>query len=185
MEPRAEGPLFHEEQRFDRSLWVVPLAIGVPFLVMIALGIWQQIVKGIPFGNQPMSDGGLIAFALGTAATIVLIAWLLASARLVTEVTVDALSIRFHPFHRKPLVIRGIATAAARRYRPIAEYGGWGIRYGWKGGRAYNVSGDEGVQLVLANGRRILIGSQRARELEMAIRPLLAEARLASVASGG
>ncbi len=35
----------------------------------------------------------------------------------------------------------------ARKYRPIREYGGWGIRYGWNG-RAYSTSGNEGVQLV-------------------------------------
>jgi hypothetical protein len=34
---------------------------------------------------------------------------------------------------------------------------------------AYNVSGKEGVQLELANGKRILIGSQRAEELARAI----------------
>jgi hypothetical protein len=58
----------------------------------------------------------------------------------------------------------------ARKYRPILEYGGWGIRCGWKGGRAYNVSGNEGVQLVFKNGKRLLIGSKEAYGLEAAIR---------------
>jgi hypothetical protein len=34
---------------------------------------------------------------------------------------------------------------------------------------AYNVRGDRGVQLVLRDGRRVLIGSQRADELAKAI----------------
>jgi hypothetical protein len=33
----------------------------------------------------------------------------------------------------------------------------------------YNVSSNQGVQLELANGQRILIGSQRAEELAQAI----------------
>jgi hypothetical protein len=58
----------------------------------------------------------------------------------------------------------------ARTYRPILEYGGWGIRYSPFGqGCAYNVSGNRGVQLELADGQRILIGSQRAEELARAI----------------
>ena len=51
----------------------------------------------------------------------------------------------------------------------IAEYGGWGVRMR-RGGMAYNVSGDRGVQLELMDGKRILIGSQRAGELADAIR---------------
>jgi hypothetical protein len=34
---------------------------------------------------------------------------------------------------------------------------------------AYNVSGDRGVQIELLNGKRLLIGSQRAEELWQAI----------------
>ena len=57
---------------------------------------------------------------------------------------------------------------AARVYRPIREYGGWGIRYG-KNGKAYNISGDRGVQLELQNSKPLLIGSQRADELAQTI----------------
>ena len=55
-----------------------------------------------------------------------------------------------------------------RQYKPIREYGGWGIRYG-RGGKAYNVSGNKAVQLVLKNGKRLLIGSQRPDKLVEAI----------------
>jgi hypothetical protein len=58
----------------------------------------------------------------------------------------------------------------ARTYRPILEYGGWGIRYSpFAKGWAYNVSGNQGVQLELASGKRILIGPQRAEELARAV----------------
>ncbi len=53
-------------------------------------------------------------------------------------------------------------------YSPIKDYGGWGIRYG-RGGKAYNVRGNRGVQLQLANGQRLLIGSQRPEELSNAL----------------
>jgi TATA-box binding protein (TBP) (component of TFIID and TFIIIB) len=50
----------------------------------------------------------------------------------------------------------------------LLEYGGWGIKYGRKG-KAYNVSGNRGVQLVFKDGKQLLIGSQRAEELAEAI----------------
>ena len=46
--------------------------------------------------------------------------------------------------------------------------GGWGFRWG-SSGRAYNLRGNRGVQLTLADGGRLLLGSQRADELAAAI----------------
>ncbi len=60
----------------------------------------------------------------------------------------------------------------ARRYSPLREYGGWGIRYGWSGW-AYNLRGHEGVQLVFQNGGKLLLGSQQPQELEAAIRSIM------------
>jgi hypothetical protein len=57
-------------------------------------------------------------------------------------------------------------------FRPIMEYGGWGIRRG-ANGWAYNVSGNRGVRLVFRDGSTFLIGSQRAEELELVIRARL------------
>ena len=56
-----------------------------------------------------------------------------------------------------------------RRYNPLLEYGGWGVRLGPKGW-GYMTSGKEGVQLRLRKGLPVLIGSARPRELEAAIR---------------
>ncbi len=93
--------------------------------------------------------------------------------RLVVEVRPDGLHYRYHPFHRRThLITRDqIKTAAARTYRPIVEYGGWGIRGAWKkgGGRAYNVYGNRGLQLELVDGKRVLFGSQHADELAAAV----------------
>jgi hypothetical protein len=41
---------------------------------------------------------------------------------------------------------------------------------GWGARKAYNVSGNRGVELTLQDGSTIMIGSQRADELEWAIR---------------
>ena len=62
-----------------------------------------------------------------------------------------------------------------RRYSPLLEYGGWGVRLGPKGW-AYITTGNQGVQLRLRRGRPVLIGSAHAHELEAAIRAGLEKA---------
>lgn len=162
---------FHETQRFRQPwLWLVTIAALLLPLAIIGFGLWQQLVLGKPFGDQPASDGVLIAvFALVVAIALGVLV-LFTFARLDVSVDNREVLIRFRPFHinGRRIALSEIAEARARTYRPIVEYGGWGIRYGFFG-VAYNVSGNEGVQLVLADGRRVLIGSQRSRELEAAI----------------
>jgi hypothetical protein len=65
----------------------------------------------------------------------------------------EGLHVRFFPFVKKDIPLEDIARWEARTYRPLLEYGGWGIRCGWKG-MAYNVSGNQGVQLQFTNGKR-------------------------------
>ena len=50
-------------------------------------------------------------------------------------------------------------------YRPIIDYGGWGVRFGRKG-MAYNVSGNIGLLISRKNGKTILIGTQKPDEMK-------------------
>jgi hypothetical protein len=162
---------FHETQRFrQRWMWILVIAALLPSIGITGYGVWHQIVMGVPFGDRPASDAGLLsAFALVCTVGAAILA-LLRSTRLDVSVNEHEVLIRFRPFHLegRRIALSEIVESYARTYRPIVEYGGWGIRMGFNG-MAYNVSGNEGVQLVLANGKRILIGSQRSHELEAAI----------------
>jgi hypothetical protein len=55
-----------------------------------------------------------------------------------------------------------------RTYRPIRDFGGWGVRWAARG-IVYHARGKHGARLVLASGERVLIGSQRADDLARAI----------------
>ena len=58
-----------------------------------------------------------------------------------------------------------IGKIYVRNYNPISEYGGWGYRK-WGEGRAYNTKGRQGLQLVLKDGSKPLVGTQKKDELE-------------------
>ncbi len=150
---------FHETQRFRRPrLWIV-------VLVCLVAPIAARACRARPTSDREFMFSLAIVLATGLALVAPF-----KLARLEVTVTDREVVIRFHLFHWKErrIALSEIAEAHVRKYKPIAEYGGRGIRYGFSG-VAYNVAGDEGVQLVLTNGKRILIGSQRSRELEAAI----------------
>lgn len=58
-----------------------------------------------------------------------------------------------------------------REYRPLKEYGGWGIRDG-SSGRAYNVSGDTGLQIIFKDKERLLIGTIKPGEMKQELEAL-------------
>ena len=168
-EQRGEGVRFHEVQRF-RQVWVWLLVLGtsVSMGVVFGYGMIKQLAQGQPWGDRPMSDAALAIVGPLAILFAVVFPLVFRAMRLVTRVDGDGLCVRFFPFVRRRIRFDEIAECHARTYRPIREYGGWGIRWG-PSGKAYNVSGDRGVQLVLTNGKRLLIGSQRADELAEAI----------------
>jgi hypothetical protein len=64
-----------------------------------------------------------------------------------------------------------VARAYLRRYDPLSEYGGWGIK-GTAQNRAYNIANEDGLQLELRDGRRVLLGTQRPAELAQVLATL-------------
>lgn len=165
---------FTEIQGFSQRWFWVGFTLSMLLLVGIfAYGMIEQLVFGRPWGDRPVSD---LTLALVGSAVLLFsggMTWLFYSLRLITEVRDDILYIYFYPVYKKRIPYDDIAFCQARSYRPLLEYGGWGIKYG-RSGWACNIAGNRGVQLVLNNGKHILIGSQRADELAAAINARLA-----------
>ena len=94
---------------------------------------------------------------------------LFAFARLVVDVDREAITIAFHLlWPKRRIALASVRRAEATKYRPLIDYGGYGVRLGFKGW-AFNVSGDEGVLVETTEGARVMIGSRRPKELEAAI----------------
>jgi hypothetical protein len=145
-------------------------AAGVGLIVLFAYGIYQQIVLGKPWGDRPMGNTALLAVGGVYILLGVLFVFLFSRGGLATEVRPAGLYVRYFPFHTsfRKIPLDGVRSCRALVYRPILDYGGWGIRVGL-GKRAYNVSGNRGVELEYEGGRRLLIGSKRSDQLAGAI----------------
>lgn len=171
-------PRYVEKQRF-RQWW---LLLIVAFIVLVTVvpvgrGLYQQLVTGQPWGNKPLSDAALVGVGVFALGIPLFLAWLLLGAKLVTTVGDATLHVGLWPIHRKPkeVDLLRVTKVEACTYRPLRDYGGWGVRRGRKG-VAYNVSGDRGVRLHFAEDE-ILIGSQHAEELAEAIEAARKRAR--------
>jgi hypothetical protein len=171
--------LFSEVQRFS-VLLVAPLVV----LFLVAIGLeGHMIFRPVLETEEPWPVWAL-PLSIGGIAINVLVTLVLMFARLRTRLDTTALYVKFFPFHLryKKIAFDEIAAVYARTYQPLGEFGGWGIRWGI-GGRAYNVSGNRGVQLELKNGKKLLIGSQRPTELAALLQEAMFHARMSSYAA--
>jgi hypothetical protein len=147
--------VFREEQYFD---WrVYSFFALVELLVGLALGRGQAWSREIVLG-----------LIVGLALLLFVIVFFL---HMTTEVTPTNVRVWFGwlPTYRRIVPIGTIRSIDVVTYRPIADYGFWGIRTGHDGERALIARGNRGVRLELADGTRLLIGSQRPEALASAM----------------
>ena len=142
--------LFEENQKFTQWwLWVILLSFPI-----ISFGPFDENAININYV--------LIGF---------FIPFLFYLFELRLKVSAEGLHFQFFPFHLKSHIIKfeDIDKFKAMQYSPLKEYGGWGIKYGFKG-KAYNVSGNKGVKIFLKNETNIMFGSQKHSELAKALK---------------
>ena len=140
---------------------------GLNFLMVYAL--ISQVFMGITFGDNPMSNSGLIISTILMAA----FSAFFFSIRLQLDVFGNGLTVSFFPFVKlRFIAYSDIEEAAIRQYKPLIEYGGWGLRGNFKG-LAYTISGNHGLQLGLKGGQQLLIGTQKPNQLARALQSTL------------
>ena len=147
--------VFKETQKFSQWwLWLILIGIGI----LPILGIYKQLIIGEKFGDKPMSDLGLIIFAVFVFSLIAMF-WFV---QLKTEIDQNEISIHFFPLVKKRVNWKEIKNAEIVNYGFV---GGWGIRLWTKYGTVYNMKGNKGLAIELLNGKNFLIGTQKPEEL--------------------
>jgi hypothetical protein len=160
---------FHEVQRV-RQVWIYTLILAI-----FVLWIWQlvqQVVLGNPVGSNPAPDAVVIIMGIIPVAALALMFTL----KLETRVDGTGINYRMWPFHKNFRLIKpeDIEKWEVRKYRPIGDYGGWGIRVGLgKNGMAFNMSGNMGAIFDFKKGKRILIGTRKPEEFKAALEKLI------------
>jgi hypothetical protein len=158
--------LFREVQRFGQ-LWLLLLLAGLGIVIPASILVAIHLEKG------EVSRGDMVGILLTTVFTLLIIGLVFFVLHMTTEVRRSGLYLAYFPFRRlREIPLEGMTRQRAVEYRPIRDYGGYGIK-GSKGKRAYNVSGNRGVRIDFEDDRHILIGSQEPERLSRAIDKML------------
>lgn len=155
-----KGPIeFYEVQRF-RQWWMWLIMIGVNAIFL--WGCVQQLILKQPWGDKPMSDTGLIILTV----IMLLLNVAMLGTKLHTYINSEGVYIKFFPFHFRYKFYdwNNIQTAYVRKYSPFKS-GGYGLKVSMDGTKYYSMSGNMGLQLVLMNGRKVLIGTKQPEQL--------------------
>jgi hypothetical protein len=119
----------------------------------------------------PQTDSAVyVSFGIG-----ILLPLLFWQMKLTTRITEEGIYVRFFPFHFKEKFFAWDTLSASyvRTYSPLMEYGGWGIKYSFKGnGLVYNTAGNVGLQLYFKEGDPVLIGTQKGEEIKQVLAAL-------------
>lgn len=133
-------------------------------LAVLALFAWAYITAS---AESPSVDSGA---NLLITSIMVLILFILASFSILTaSIDENYLRIKFgYGIFSKKFALDQIVSAQAVKNR---WYYGWGIKvWFWPYMWIYNVSGFDAVEIIMKNGRRYRIGTDKPGELETAIR---------------
>lgn len=167
-----EKVLFREEQQF-RQWWYILLVFvaTVPTLVYGIYALVQKLLYQLEVGTNPAPLTVLVLLVVLMPAML----WLFFAMKFELKIYNDRIQYRFFPmvFRYRTILPTEIGRFEIRKYKPIVDYGGWGVRRRFKWGRAYTVSGNIGLQIYLANGKKILFGTQRSQAILHAMNEMM------------
>ena len=154
---------FKESQKFTQWwLWLILTSI----LLLFVYGLYTQLYLGQAFGDNPMSDTGLIFSSVAVTVLFLMFFFI----KLKTTVNSEGIKMSFLPFKRKKVVWSEVKNACVLNYGFV---GGWGVRLWTKYGTVYNIKGNKGLFVELKNGKKFLIGTQKEEELAKVIEFLM------------
>ncbi|MBT8184935.1 MAG: hypothetical protein KJN76_08840 [Eudoraea sp.] len=151
--------VFSEEQRFNQW-WVQLINVALIALLGYLTYHWYILKEGV---DDPGNNYVLQLVVIGAIVLNLLIFYLI---KLRTEIDESGVHYQFLPFQlsKKSIKWAEIEECYTREYNALKEYGGWGYRSKFGKGRAYNIKGNKGIQIVLISGQNILIGTQKMEQ---------------------
>ena len=153
--------VFTEQQKFTQPLVIIALSMALLVSLYFIFKEWNVIVTGDL--NEKFS-------ALSSLIIVLLVILLFMNLKLKTRVDEKGIYYQFFPAHLSFKFIdwKDISTCTIRKYDPISEYGGWGIKFNLFKNKetAFTTKGTIGLQLELTNGKKILIGTQKKDALQ-------------------
>jgi hypothetical protein len=149
--------LFEEIQQFSKT--------GSRRIIQILSFIFLIGSLLILFTNEETKFQISISF-FGSSVAFGLINLVFNKVRLIMQIRTDGIYVSFPPLRNNFTICywENIDKLFIREYDPIREYGGWGLK-GKGNNLAFCVEGNIGVQLILMNDAKLLIGTNQPEEI--------------------
>lgn len=171
------GGRVHYRERTWAPLWVMAL-IWVACGAAIIGAVYGIVESGLSVtGDQGVSWSGISAWAGAGVGAFFLFAINAFFLRLDVEVRSDHVFIAFGPVHliRKRIHFSDIEEVRGLTYRPLLEFGGWGIRLR-PGKSAWTIRGNQAAAVTLAGGKQVYVGTRYPQRLAGAISTAMRQA---------
>ena len=156
--------VFTEEQKFNSPLIYIGLSMSLIIVGISIFNEWKHI-------TNTKVDSKIAAFS--GIFIVILVIGLFTLLKLKTKIDEIGIHYQFYPFHLKFKTIKWneITKCHVRKYDPIWEYGGWGLKFNFfkNKNKCVTVKGTIGLQLELINGTKLLIGTQLEEPMKRVI----------------
>ncbi|MBS4040272.1 MAG: hypothetical protein KGZ81_06695 [Flavobacteriales bacterium] len=146
-------PTQFTEKQYFRQWWIWTILLGILGFLMYELtteDAWN--LKATWLVILPM---------------VLFFSWFF-SLHLQTKIDEKGIYATFHMLfykYQKVFSWEDVQEVSIVKYHPVLDCGGWGIKW-YKNGLALNVSGNIGLEVVLHNQKKYLIGTQKSKELK-------------------
>ena len=158
----SDGRKVYRERTWAPA-WVWVVVSGACLLGVLASwhAAFRQAAPGGVVGGETLASalvGGGVLLLFVTMTSLFMC--------LDVEVRSDHLLISFGPVRlvRRRIRYTDIESVSAVTYRPIREFGGWGIR-GWGRKTAWTIRGNRAVRVTLLSGKEVYVGSGSPQRL--------------------
>ncbi|WP_026950877.1 hypothetical protein [Algoriphagus mannitolivorans] len=150
--------IFKEVQTY-RGTWLMYLIliIELPMLIVVGTVIWTSK----PDSQEAIWVIPMIFLIMGSI--FMFLMWI----KLETRIDSSTIKYRYVPFFSKWKSIQknDVKSIEVITYSPISDYGGWGLK-GNSTTKAYSVLGDQGLLIDTGEKKKIMLGTQKAKELK-------------------
>lgn len=173
------GTIYFREEQPAKQTFIPLIMIPIWLLSAVFFGVafYQQLVLGKPWGDNPMSNNGLLITGISVITGLGVLVSILFVSSLITEVHSDGFYFKFSPFinRMRRIPLEQIASAEVRKLIPFSDRREWGIhRHPLRRTISYNVGGNKAVVITTTTGRRFMFGTSRMEEMRKAIDKMMA-----------
>jgi hypothetical protein len=170
-------PYLEETQTLKDSqwLWVLMIVIAAGAIIPLAYGLYWQVGRGEPWGDEPMSDSGLIGLTIFVAICTAVMFACMALTKLELKIDEIGIHYRFVPYRRKwslitPHEIESFEVNNMKSFVGMCRVGYH--KNVLNNSTTMNLVGTKQIMLRLRNNRKIMIGTTNAEGAGLAMKKL-------------